>query len=214
MKKYIPIFIILFSIVCNAQQLEFPYGQAWRLGLNFGGTRVRSDLSNNYAGGGIGFTIEKGLTKSENRILSFDLRYRFLSGTARGKDTRKNLNLADNSALNGDYNSNINYNTTGGYFLNNYRTSIVTNDVELKIGLNRLLSRKKIHLYFWGGLGFAKFNTKINALNGDSLYDLSSFDTLQSVPISSIDQKFDSDYETNANGNKGNGFLTFAPSLG
>ncbi|MFN5182150.1 MAG: hypothetical protein ACK5D5_03895, partial [Bacteroidota bacterium] len=213
MKKYLFLFLILTGI-SYAQQLEYSYGNAWRLGLNFGGTRVTSDLSNNYTRGAIGFTIEKGLTKSEMSPLSFDLRYRFLSGSASGKDTRINDSLLGNGALDGTNNS-PDYLNNGGVFINNYRTFIIENDLELKVGLNRLLRKRKIHLYFWGGLGLASFNTKVDALDiSGNRYDFSNFSSLNPVPINSQNGIFDGTYETNANGNNGSGIVKFAPSCG
>ena len=214
MKKSLFFLLLVSGYFLNAQQTEYSYGKSWRFGLNFGVTKVTSDLTNDYSRGAGGFTIEKGLTSNEKSLLSFDLRYRFLKGSAIGKDTRKNNLLEDNKALNGVNNVQSDYLNNGGFFLNNYKTSILESDLELKIGLNSLLRRKKIHLYFWGGVGFARIDTKIDALDQlGNRYDFSSFSSSQSVALENQNM-FDGNYESSANGNDGTGFLAFSPSGG
>ena len=204
---------LLFSYFNQAQHAEFNYGNRWRLGLNVGNIKLFSDLSDNKPGSAGGFTIEKGFTNDSKSVLGFDLRYRFLGGSATGLDTRVNTYVQNNEALNGINNTAANY-TSVGYFFNNYRTTIIANDLELKVGFNRLLERKRIHLYFWGGAGLTYFNTKVDALHSGSVYDFSSLDTTGgSVPSSQL-SLFDGKYETDANGNSGVGKLKFGPTFG
>jgi hypothetical protein len=213
-KSLLFILSVLFSLSFFAQQAEFSYGNRWRFGLNLGGTWLASDMKN-YGGVGGGFTIEKGLTRSKTAPLYFDLRYRFLAGSAYGSDTRVNHLISNNDALNGKNDSTSNYFASPGYFFNNYKTTIRSHDLELKVGLNGLLQKHKVHLYVWGGIGVTKFNTKIDALDAaGSMYSFSGLDTTGGKVGASALNFMDHKYETNADGNSGTGIVKFSPSLG
>jgi hypothetical protein len=72
--------------------------------------------------------------------------------------------------------------------------------------------RTNIVFHLWGGLGVAKYTAKINALNGDTMYNYTGLSAQPSV--SDITAFYDKSYETVADGNSSSGSTVFAPSCG
>ncbi|MGZ4037519.1 MAG: hypothetical protein ACXVPQ_06800, partial [Bacteroidia bacterium] len=124
------------------------YYNSWRLGLNLGGMWQTSDLTKNAAGFAGGFTLEKGLGENAHHFFSFAIRGRALFGNTYGYSGKRNYNLATNPALNGTYNSSVNYTNdslSGGqkFIYDNYKTAISEGSLELQISFNRL--REQTH---------------------------------------------------------------------
>jgi len=183
-----------------------------RFGLNMGGIWQTNDILKNKAGFAGGVTLEKVLNKKDDAILGFSLGFRYLGGYSKGFDNRKNIALKSNTSLN-TADSATNYFIAPGYFYNNYRTSHNEGAFELKMNFPKFEKRTSLVFHLFGGIGAAKYNTKINALNFESKYDLSNFSTTQ-PSLAEIEKMYDFTYETPADGNAGNGNIVLAPSGG
>ncbi len=139
----------------------------WRFGLNAGGTWQTNDVKKNSAGLAGGFTIERILNKKEDAPIGFSLGFRYLSGNSSGYDNNKNFGLKSNKGLNGTNDSLVKYDSIPGYFYNNYFTHLAEGDLELKINFPAMEKRSKLIFHVFGGLGFNKYKTRIDALDKD-----------------------------------------------
>lgn len=189
-----------------------PYPK-WRLGLNAGGTWQTNDVKKNYAGLAGGFNIERILNKKEDAPIGFSLGFRYLSGNSRGYDNNKNSGLKFNKGLNGTNDSIAKYDSIPGYFHNNYFTHLAEGDLELKINFPAMEKRSKLIFHVFGGLGFNKYKTRIDALDKDGkMYDYSKLNTSPSV--GDVKSFYGTNFETLADRDNANGQLVFTPSLG
>ncbi len=200
------------------------YYNAWRLGLNIGGMWQTSDVKRASTGAGLGFTLEKGLFENKTHFFSLAIKGRGLWGNTYGLDYGRNYNVLYDPALNGKYNSNVNYDSVaanGGapFIYNNYKTKIAEGALELQICFNQLREQTNILLNIWGGIGFTSYRTKLNLLNAAGKeYNYFKVDSAGTGSSSSVlsAHKFllDNSYESNANFSQNGNVLTWSPSCG
>ncbi len=196
------------------------YYNSWRLGFNLGGMWQTSDLSKDDAGFAGGFTLEKGFFENKTHFFSLAIRGRALFGNTYGYDSKRNYDLISNAALNGTYNSNVNY--AGGlnkYIYNNYKTEISEGALELQVSFNRLRERTHVILNLWGGIGFSVFRTNTNLLDKNGLmYNFTKVDSTGQASASNIilgqQDILDKSYESFGSGSKNENTITFSPSAG
>ena len=72
------------------QHINFEYDSGWNLGFNIGGTWQQSDVKAK-AGPGFGFTLGKAIYEKQGKLLSHDLRFRYLRGGNYGYDFNPTL---------------------------------------------------------------------------------------------------------------------------
>lgn len=217
MKKLFTLLLIIAVSELSSQSFSYKYN-SWRLGLNIGGMWQTSDVRST-AGVAGGFTLEKGLFEKPENFFSLAIRGRGLFGNTYGLDSKRNYNVANNPALNGTYDPNINYTDTSikaPYVYNNYLTQVSEGSIELQISFNRLREKTRVILNLWGGVGIAGFRAKTNLTNGGSMYNYLLVDSTggSSSTLSSHKNLLDKSYESYANGSKRADLITFAPSAG
>jgi hypothetical protein len=164
-----------------------------------------------------GFTLEKGIFENKTNFFSLAIKGRGLFGSTYGLDYTRNYDVKMNPALNGKYNSKVNYDSTNDYIYNNYRTEINEGALELQICFNRLRERTNVLLNIWGGIGFTSYRTKINLLDATGgMYNYRLVDSTggQGNILSSHEFLLDNTYESNARNSQNGNVLTWSPSCG
>ena len=209
------IFLLVSFLTASSSFSQSSYSDKfpkWRLGLNMGGTWQSNDLSKNKAGLAGGFNIERILNRKEEALVGFSLGFRFLGGNSYGLDNNRNIALKSNTVLNGTIDTTLNYFKSPGYFYNNYKTKHGEGAFELKMNFPKFEKRTNIVFHLWGGIGVATYSTKINALNGDTMYNFSNIASQPS--IGNLQSFYDKSYETVADGSSASVASSWAPSCG
>ena len=202
--RFTSISLILLVLTSNfqAQYINYKDDSGWNLGFNIGGTWQQSDVTSE-TGYGIGFTLGKALYEKEGKLLSFDLRLRYLNGANAGLDTENTL-ILDSNQLDGLYKDYIN----SGNFHNHKMDINNMWDLEGVITLNRLREKTGLILYGFGGLGLTDYSLRTDLLGEDGLpYDYTSLGNSASESV--LRDFRDGDYETVVS----DGY-EFMPSLG
>jgi hypothetical protein len=214
MKKIILAVLIIFSIHVFSQSTYTDYPGKWRIGVNAGAMWQSCDVTP-HAGIAGGFTIEKILTKRADALIGFAIGFRYLSGNCTGLDTKPSYGVANNSALNGTYDSTINYAKKGGYFYNNYKSYIHEGALELKINFPRFEQKTNLIFHIMGGIGICNYKTWINALDANgNMYDFTSLQNMQNVSSADVKRVLNGGYSVLAQGSSPNGTTLFVPSIG
>jgi len=214
MKKIIFAALILFSSKIFSQATYTDQAGKWRLGLNAGAMWQTSDVTP-HAGIAGGFTIERILNKKADALIGFALGLRYLSGNCTGLDTKPSYGVAHNTALNGTFDSTINYAKNGGVFYNNYKTYIHEGALELKINFPRFEQKTNIIFHVFGGIGICNYKTWINALDvNGNMYDFSTLQNAQNVTAADVKKVLNGSYGTLAQGSSSTGTTTWLPSVG
>ena len=214
MKKIIFAALLLFSSRIFSQATYTDQAGKWRLGLNAGAMWQTSDVTP-HAGIAGGFTIERILNKKADALIGFSLGLRYLSGNCTGLDTKPSYGVANNTALNGTFDSTINYAKHGGVFYNNYKTYIHEGALELKINFPRFEQKTNLIFHVMGGLGICNYKTWINALDANgNMYDFTTLQNAQNVTASDVKKVMNGNYGTLAQGSSPSGTTTWLPSVG
>ncbi|MFN3916434.1 MAG: hypothetical protein ACK4K0_01720 [Flavobacteriales bacterium] len=218
--KYIFLIIALtFASRTNAQYINYEDDSGWKFGLNIGaawqqdkalgiGKLNQADVFPR-AGAGFGLTFGKAIFEREGRLLSLDLRFRYLRALTYGQDHTPNYDLANDPL----------YTNSGlTYTFNNYKMDLHQYDLEGVLTLNRLRERTGIILYGFGGIGFTNYRVKRNVFDENNQhYDFSNIDTTASRPniLSGLNSVMDNSYESEVNIEGGQGTqVKLMPSLG
>jgi hypothetical protein len=214
MKKIIFAAFILFSSNIFSQATYTDQAGKWRLGLNAGAMWQTSDVTP-HAGIAGGFTIERILNKKADALIGFALGLRYLSGNCTGLDTKPSYGVAHNTALNGTFDSTVNYAKHGGVFYNNYKTYIHEGALELKINFPRFEQKTNLIFHVMGGLGICNYKTWINALDANgNMYDFTTLQNAQNVTAADVKKVMNGNYATLAQGSSPSGTTTWLPSVG
>jgi len=218
MKKYLLLTLFLLSFQLSFSQTINRYHNSWRFGLNIGGMWQTADVRST-AGVAGGFTLEKGIFENSTHFFSLAIRGRGLFGNTYGLDSKRNYDIKNNPALNGNYNAAVKYDSTGAlpYVYNNYRTQINEGALELQISFNKLREKTNVLLNLWGGVGLTSYRTNTNLLDADGkIYNYAKVDSsgTKSSILSSHKNLLDGSYESYGNGSKRNNLITFSPSAG
>lgn len=214
MKRIITLFCSLFIVVSSLQsqsKLDYDNDSRWFWGLNIGTTWQTTDIQNRNDLG-MGFMLGKSFNYNYGKIISFDIRGRYLYGDWYGLDT--DTTQAGNLPSVLKQNP-TNYLDTFGYTYLNYRSTGHRLALELVLHANRFRERTGWDPYIFGGVGLTWFNTKGNYLNDtDSLGGNEMYQFDPAANYSKIQMKglLDDSYETDLDGA---GYkVGFMPSLG
>ena len=154
MNKILLSLSLLLSFNFFAQKVDYDHTSKWFLGFNIGGAWQTTDVTNK-TNLGYGFTIGKSYNYDYGRILSFDLRARYLTGKWNGQDF-DTTDLSHYNITNGVL---ADYKDTYGYTINNFETSVHRLGLELVIHANSFRDRTNIDPYIFGGIGFTWHQT-------------------------------------------------------
>jgi hypothetical protein len=183
----------------------------WVLGINGGWAYQSSDVDIDWRGWGLGLTLGKNLYYSPRAPLSLDLRGRLLYTRSYGLDADRDSGIANNDALNGSRSDGLNYLASPGlgYVYDNHKTDIGELALEGVINFENLRRRHRVDLALYGGIGLDWYQTHIDQLGPNGMYDYASIDSKDDLK-----SLLDKDYETVADGNKESGQIGFMPALG
>jgi hypothetical protein len=145
----------------SAQKIDYDNTSKLFMGVNLGGTWNTTDVKYKL-GAGWGLTLGKSYNYNYGKIVSFDIRARYLSGNWYGQDTSIS-SLADYSdtALS-------EYQSQGG-IIHNFKSKTRRLALELVVHLNGLTEKTGIDPYVFGGIGLTFNRTYGNLLQIDSL---------------------------------------------
>ena len=212
--------ISLISIFQGFSQNYIDYNRdtRWFIGLNGGGTwSTQTEIPYRFRAGA-GFTFGKSFGMNQDKFFCWDLRARFLYAQFQGQSLNR-YNLDSNSVAGLDnYNAGIlqNYGDSLGYFLPNYRTTVLSGSLELVLNTNRLRQRTGVNLWAFGGIGIKGYHTAADLLNNDEFNDpIYNYDALPSGSSATDILDFqDGNYETDLVGNAFSYDVDWAPSFG
>ena len=162
MKEFLlTLFTFSFCIIISAQKVDYDNSSKLFMGVNLGGTWSTTDVKYKL-GAGWGLTLGKSYNYNYGKIVSFDIRARYLSGNWYGQDTSIS-SLADYSdtALSA-------YQSQGG-IIHNFKSKTRRLALELVVHLNGLTEKTGIDPYVFGGIGLTFNRTYGNLLQIDSL---------------------------------------------
>jgi hypothetical protein len=174
----------------------------WSVGAQYGNTFQWSDVDSEVDGWGTSLTLAKNLYFSEFSFFTVDLRSRLYFGVSKGLDGRANVNIQNNEVLNGsiDYN----YVEDPGYFFNNYKTSLLSLDLEPNFMINKYRANTGWFLNLYGGAGLGVYTSRVDLSdeNGDYSQRFAQIDQnrAESKIKGDIRNLLDGQYESKADG--------------
>ncbi len=154
MKKLLLLLTILFTFSAFAQKVDYDHTSKWFLGFNIGGAWQTTDVTNK-TNLGYGLTLGKSYNYDYGRILSFDLRARYLTGKWRGQD----FDTTDLSSYTIPGGILTDYKNNYGFTINNFETTVHRLGLELVIHANSFKDRTNIDPYIFGGIGLTWHQT-------------------------------------------------------
>ena len=154
MKKLLLLLTILFTFSAFAQKVDYDHTSKWFLGFNIGGAWQTTDVTNK-TNLGYGLTLGKSYNYDYGRILSFDLRARYLTGKCRGQD----FDTTDLSSYTIPGGILTDYKNNYGFTINNFETTVHRLGLELVIHANSFKDRTNIDPYIFGGIGLTWHQT-------------------------------------------------------
>ncbi len=175
----------------SAQKIDYDNTSKLFMGVNLGGTWNTTDVKYKL-GAGWGLTLGKSYNYNYGKIVSFDIRARYLSGNWYGQDTSIS-SLADYSGTALSY-----YKPQG--IIHNFKSKTRRLALELVVHLNGLTEKTGIDPYVFGGIGLTFNRTYGNLLQIDSLSnyqypaDLNALDDTYESVLDGYDAK---KYEVN-----------------
>ncbi len=217
MKKIITLFsftlLFFFSTTLSAQS-PHPF----ELGFNGGVSWLKSDVKMKKLGAGFGFTFGQSYCMNTTSPLMWGWRLRYLNATTYGQDYKPSYGIKNNTVLNGETDTVLDYAHNNGFVYQNYKTHLDELSIELLIGANKLRAQTGFYPYIFGGLGLTKAVAKTDQLNDkNERYNYAAIDSTGTASKSEIRTRLnnmsDGSYETLADGNQ-NPRWKFMPSLG
>ena len=192
MKEFLlTLFTFSFCVIISAQKVDYDNSSKLFMGVNLGGTWNTTDVKYKL-GAGWGLTLGKSYNYNYGKIVSFDIRARYLSGNWYGQDTSIS-SLADYSGTALSY-----YKPQG--IIHNFKSKTRRLALELVVHLNGLTEKTGIDPYVFGGIGLTFNRTYGNLLQMDSLSnyqypaDLNALDDTYESVLDGYDAK---KYEVN-----------------
>ena len=174
----------------SAQKIDYDNTSKLFMGVNLGGTWNTTDVKYKL-GAGWGLTLGKSFNYNYGKIVSFDIRARYLAGNWYGQDTS-----ISNSA---DYSGALSAYQSQG-IIHNFKSKTRRLALELVVHLNGLTEKTGIDPYVFGGIGLTFNRTYGNLLQIDSLLnyqypaDLNTLDDTYESVLDGYDAK---KYEVN-----------------
>ena len=181
---YLFVFTFLLTGTLLAQKNNSNYDSKWFIGFNTGVTWSSSDIDNSFTirdaengrstrPSGWSLFLGKSYNYDYGKLLSFDIRGRYLHGHWYGQNTVLDSSL---TAINVDAQELYNqYNNEFGGFIPNYYTDLRRLSLELVIHLNKIREKTGIDPYIFGGVGFSWKTikadlTSLNEFGEEALY--------------------------------------------
>ncbi|MEN9914384.1 MAG: hypothetical protein RL528_1133 [Bacteroidota bacterium] len=155
------LFSFSFSIIISAQKIDYDNSSKLFMGVNLGGTWNTTDVKYKL-GAGWGLTLGKSYNYNYGKIVSFDVRARYLSGNWYGQDTSI-------SSLVGYLGTALSSYQSQGVIIHNFKSKTRRLALELVVHLNGLTEKTGIDPYVFGGIGLTFNRTYGNLLQMDSL---------------------------------------------
>jgi hypothetical protein len=212
MNKLLLFFSIVFSFSVFAQKVDYDYTSKWFLGFNIGGAWQTTDVTNK-TNLGYGLTLGKSYNYDYGRILSFDIRARYLTGKWRGQDFDTS-DLSNYTISNGVL---TDYKNTYGFTINNFETTVHRLGLELVIHANSFKDRTNIDPYIFGGIGLTWHQTYGDIIDFTSSQSggLYNYDPSITYTQTELTTLMDGILDTPLDGSKLEKFrVGFMPSLG
>ena len=218
MKNIYPLLLAIFTFGNILGQTDKNnYDSKWFIGFNTGATWSSTDIDNSWKWrsnqiaedndkfrttipSGWGWVLGKSFNYDYGKILSFDIRGRYLHGFWYGQGSAQDSSItASNSVAQDLYNE---YKDDYGGFIPNYQVDLRRLSLEFVLHLNRLKEKTGVDPYLFAGAGFSWKKTR-----GDLL-------SLETNAIYTEQQLLNNDldfiYETELNSDE----KRFMPSLG
>ncbi len=176
----------------SAQKIDYDNTSKLFMGVNLGGTWNTTDVKYKL-GTGWGLTLGKSYNYNYGKIVSFDIRARYLSGNWYGQDTSI-------SSLAGYLGTALSSYQSQGGIIHNFKSKTRRLALELVVHLNGLTEKTGIDPYVFGGIGLTFNRTYGNLLQIDSLSnyqypaDLNALDDTYESVLDGYDAK---KYEVN-----------------
>jgi hypothetical protein len=159
MKEFLlTLFTFSFCIIISAQKVDYDNSSKLFMGVNLGGTWNTTDVKYKL-GAGWGLTLGKSYNYNYGKIVSFDIRARYLSGNWYGQDTS-----ISNSA---DYSGALSAYQSQG-IIHNFKSITRRLALELVVHLNGLTEKTGLDPYVFGGIGLTFNRTYGNLLPIDT----------------------------------------------
>ena len=214
---YLLAFALFIFGSIHGQKNKNNYDSKWFIGFNYGATWSSSDIDNSWDvrepqleslrstnPTGWSLFLGKSYNYEYGKMLSFDLRGRYLRGHWYGQNTELDSSMVSNIGEVQDIYDQ--YNSAYGGFIPNYYTKLDRLSLELVIHLNRLREKTGVDPYIFGGLGFSWKSI---------MADLTTLDDSGNTPLlyseeQMLNNDLDFDYETNLIDRQ----KYFMPSLG
>jgi len=206
-KIYLTIIIVSYFLNAYSQRVDYDHTSKWFLGFNVGATWNSTDVKN-LTSAGWGFTLGKSYNYDYGKILSFDLRGRYLRGYWYGQD------FDTTSLVNYSGGALTSYKDSLGFSVNNFQADVHRLALELAIHANKLRERTGLDPYIFGGVGLTWHQTYGDLKNefGDYAYD----DLLNNGELNSsmIENTLDGIFDAPLDGSSDKYKVNFMPSLG
>ena len=206
-KIYLTIIIACYFLNAYSQRVDYDHTSKWFLGFNVGATWNSTDVKNQTSAGW-GFTLGKSYNYDYGKILSFDLRGRYLRGYWYGQD------FDTTSLVNYSGGALTSYKDSLGFSVNNFQADVHRLALELAIHANKLRERTGLDPYIFGGVGLTWNQTYGDLKNefGDYAYD----DLLNNGELNSsmIENTLDGIFDAPLDGSSDKYKVNFMPSLG
>ena len=211
MKNFYLATLIFISFFANSQKVDYDHSSKWFLGFNVGGTWQTTDVKNQTSAGW-GLILGKSFNYDYGKVLSFDLRGRYLRGYWYGQDL-DTTSLANYAGTNGALTS---YKDQYGFTINNFQADVHRLALELAVHLNSITEKTGFDPYVFGGVGVTWKQTYGDLFLNDStsLYNYSSLIANGPINASQLDVTLDNIYDSPLDGSKKTYSAFFMPSLG
>ena len=207
-KIYLSFLFAFITLYSSAQRVDYDHSSKWFLGLNAGATWNSNDVKNKTAAGW-GFTLGKSYNYDYGKILSFDLRGRYLRGYWYGQD------LDTTSLANYTGTALSTFKDSSGFTVNNFQADVHRLAFELVIHANKIKENSGFDPYIFGGVGLTWHQTFGDLTNDFGYY---SYDTLlNNGPISEgvLSTYLNGTFDSPLDGSSASKYkVNFMPSLG
>lgn len=205
---WVTLTFLLYCYYTNAQHLDYENHSKWSLGFNVGSTWSTTDVKYD-SRGCFSMTLGRTINYDYGRLLSFDVRGRYLGGTWYGQD----YDTSDLSNYQGVALKPYKMDADMGFSVNNFQATVHEMSLEFVVHANRFLERTKWDPYVFVGLG-ATWHKTYGDLIKDTMGDIYSYNAKQ-LSKTYIDALMDKIYETPLDGTIKNQFrMNIMPSLG
>ena len=203
MKRIITLLVLTLTFAISGfsqkSYVNYDRDSKWFIGLNGGATWHSRTETDNIVKGAYGFTFGRAFGMKPEKLLSWELRARYLHGWWKGQaDYTYNLDSSTTGGLNNYGTSLQTYQDSLGYFIPNFRTELVSGSIELALNTNRLRQNTGWNFQIFGGIGVKGYKTQADLTNTSS--QIYNYNSLSSTSQSSVLNLQDGNYETDVTG--------------